>query len=293
MKRAVSLFALAACLMVSVASALSQPLSPLLVETEWLAENGGSGYVRIVDMRAQKEYEAGHIPQAVYLDERTLRNEADRDTYLPVPETFAQQMGAIGVSGEMHVVIYDDQGGRSAARLWYVLNAFGHTQVSLLNGGWLKWKGEGRPVTAETPTIPQARFVPKPAASLSCPSPELLARKPGVVVLDARSPKEFDGSETTRGADRAGRLPGSVNVEWKEAVTGPYLVFKPAEELKRLFAQKGITPDREIVALCGTGGRAAHALFTLKMLGYPKVRIYYGSFLDYIRRPDAPLEKPR
>lgn len=292
MERAKSLLALTVCLLMSMVSTLSQPKPPLLVETEWLAGNGDNRYVRIVDMRAQTEYEAGHIPQAVSLDERTLRNEADRDTYLPAPETFAKQMGEIGVSGETHVVIYDDQGGRSAARLWYVLNAFGHTRVSLLNGGWQKWKGEGRPVKTETPTIPQMRFVPKPIMSLSCPSPELLARKPGVVVLDARSPKEFDGSETTRGADRAGRLPGSVNVEWKEAVTGPYLVFKPAQELKRLFAQKGITPDREIVALCGTGGRAAHALFTLKMLGYPKVRIYYGSILDYIRRPDAPLEKP-
>jgi thiosulfate/3-mercaptopyruvate sulfurtransferase len=275
-----------------MAFALSQPKPPMLVETEWLAKHGESGYVRIIDMRALKDYEAGHIPQAIHLDERSLRNEAERDTYLPMPEKFAKQMGEMGVSGETHVVVYDDQGGRSAARLWYVLNAFGHTRVSLLNGGWQKWKGEGRPATAEIPPIPQALFVPKPVPSLSCPSPELLARKPGVVVLDSRSPKEFDGSELTRGADRAGRLPGSVNVEWKEAVTGPYMVFKSAQELKRLFAQKGITPEREIVALCGTGGRAAHTLFTLKMLGFPKVRVYYGSFLDYIRRPDSPLEKP-
>jgi thiosulfate/3-mercaptopyruvate sulfurtransferase len=80
-------------------------------------------------------------------------------------------------------------------------------------------------------------------------------------------------------------------VEWSENVTGPNQVFKPAAELRKLYAAKGITPDREIITHCASGGRAAQSLFTLKLLGYPKVRVYYGSFSDYTKRPDAPVEK--
>jgi thiosulfate/3-mercaptopyruvate sulfurtransferase len=108
----------------------------------------------------------------------------------------------------------------------------------------------------------------------------MLARKPNVLVLDTRSPMEYKTS----------RIPGAVNVEWKENL-GPEMTFKPATELLKLYEAHGITRDKEIVSHCASGARAAQTLFTLKLLGYPKVRIYYGSFSDYTSRPEAPLEK--
>src|SRR5437762_2237607 len=171
------------------------------------------------------------------------------------------------------------------------MNAYGDYNVSLLNGGWKKWVAEGRSTTTEATNVAPQKFVPKVSPAMSCPATELLRRKPGVVILDVRSPAEYAGSSTSPGAVRAGRIPGAVNVEWKENVTGPEQVFKGAADLRRLYAAKGITPDKEIVTHCASGGRAAQTLFTLKLLGYPHVRIYYGSFADYSARPDAPLER--
>jgi thiosulfate/3-mercaptopyruvate sulfurtransferase len=200
-------------------------------------------------------------------------------------------MSQAGIANDTHVIAYDDQGGKMAARLWYVLNAYGDDHVSLLNGGWNKWTAEGRPTTTRIPVIAPGSFTPRVVPTLTCSSTALLSRQPGVVVLDARSPEEFRGEQTSRGAAKAGRIPGAVNVEWKENVTGPTMVFKPATELLRLYQSKGITPDKEIVTHCASGGRAAQTLFTLKLLGYPHVRIYYGSFADYSQRPEAPIER--
>jgi len=145
------------------------------------------------------------------------------------------------------VVLYDDQGGRSAARLWFVLSAYGHEKVSLVNGGWLKWSAEKRPVATDTPQAVAATFTPRKTPAMVCASPELLARKPDVVVLDTRSDAEFKGEQLSGGAKKTGRIPNSVNVDWKETVTGPYLVFKSAPDLKKLFESKGVTPDKEVV----------------------------------------------
>lgn len=264
----------------------------MLVDSAWVAAHARDTGVRVVDMRGAKAYAAGHIPGAVHIEEGPLRNPEDRFTYLPRPEAFAAMMRQAGIGNGRHVVAYDDQGGKMAARLWYVLGAYGDNRVSLLNGGWNKWTAEGRAISTEAPHVPSARFTPRLVGTLTCPSPTLLARQPGVVVLDARSPTEWSGATVSPGATKAGRIPGAVNVEWKENVTGPEMVFKPASALRAMYAAKGLTPDKRIVVHCASGGRAAQSLFTLKLLGYPHVRIYYGSFADYTSRPDAPVEKP-
>jgi thiosulfate/3-mercaptopyruvate sulfurtransferase len=262
----------------------------LLVTASWVSQHSGDPYVRLVDMRGQEAYAAGHIPSAVRVDEGPLRNPEDRFTYLPKPTDFAEMMERAGIGNRTHVIVYDDQGGKMAARLWYVLNAFGHSHVSLVNGGWNKWIAEKRPTTTDIPTVAKAQFSPRPVNTQTCPSPELLARKPGTVILDARSPEEYLGDKVSPGAAKAGRIPGAVNVEWRENVTGPNLEFKPADDLQTMYAAKGITPGKEIVVHCASGGRAAQSLFTLKLLGYPKIRVYYGSFADYSHRSDAPIE---
>lgn len=264
---------------------------PLLLDTGWVAMHAHDPDVRIVDMRDAAAYAAGHIPGAVHIQEEPLRNPEDRLTYLPRPEALATMMSQAGISNQTHVVAYDDQGGKMAARLWYVLNAYGHNRVSLIDGGWNQWIAEKQPITSEIPAVAPASFVPRVVPTMTCPTTELLARRPGVVILDARSPAEFRGEQTSPGAERAGRIPGAVNVEWKENVTGPTMRFKSREELRKLYASKGITPDKEIVTHCASGGRAAQTLFTLKLIGYPRVRIYYGSFADYSRRREAPVEK--
>jgi thiosulfate/3-mercaptopyruvate sulfurtransferase len=272
-------------------ASVSYAQANLLVEPHWVETHQSSADVRIVDMRDDKAYAAGHIPGAVRVEEGPLRNSEERFTYLPRPETFAAMMVKAGIGNKTQVVIYDDQGGKMAARLWYVMNAFGHSRISLLNGGWNKWTAEKRPTTAEVSVVTPARFTVRETPEMTCALPQFLARKPNVVVLDARSPDEYMGKSLSPNSVKEGRVPGAINVEWKENVAGPNLEFKSADELKRLYTTKGITPDKEIVVHCASGGRAAQSLFTLKLLGYPKVKVYYGSFSDYTSLPDAPIEK--
>jgi thiosulfate/3-mercaptopyruvate sulfurtransferase len=266
----------------------------LLVTTEWLtkeaAKDGAAGNVRVVDVRPAAAYAEGHLPGAVNVPEGPLRDPADKETYLPSPEAYAKLAGAMGLTPETRVVAYDDQGGKSAARLWYVLQAYGHAKASLLDGGFRKWKREARPVSQETSAVTPTVVTPRLTPTLTCPSAELLARKPDVIVLDTRSPEEFWGDTTTPGAAKAGHIPKAYHVDWRENLTGDDLTFKPAADLRKLYAAKGITPDREIIVHCATGGRASVSLFALKLLGYPKVRVYYGSFTDYATR-DAPVQK--
>lgn len=263
----------------------------LLVGTGWVETHEADPDVRIVDMRDEKAYTAGHIPGAVHIEEGPLRNPEERFTYLPRPETFASLMEQAGIGNRTHVIVYDDQGGKMAARLWYVMSAFGHSRISLVNGGWNKWLAEKRTASTTVPTVARTHFMVKATPEMTCALPQLLARKRDVVVLDARSPDEYEGKTVSPNAAKAGRIPGAVNVEWKENVAGPNLEFKPADELRKLYAAKGITPNKEIVVHCASGGRAAQSLFTLKLLGYPKVKVYYGSFTDYSALPDVPIEK--
>jgi len=269
----------AGCLPAWAQSAYPRP--ELLVETSWLASHLSEPDMRLVDMRGGDAYTAGHIPGAIRIEEGPLRNAEDKLSYLPRPEVLASMLGKAGITNTTRVVIYDDRGGLAASRLWYVLNAYGHEKVSLVNGGWTQWTAEKRPTTTEVPAIAAVAFNPKVTPTLGCTAPELLARKPGVVALDARSAAE----------NRLGRVPGAVNVEWKENLTTPAMTFKPAAELKKLYEGKGITPDKEVVTYCASGGRASLSLFSLKLLGYPKVKVYYGSWSDYTTRPEAPVEK--
>lgn len=219
----------------------------LLVEPAWVALHLDDPAVRIVDMRSADPYAAGHIPGAVRMDEGGLRNPEDRLTYLPRPEQLAAMASRAGIGNDTRVVAYDDQGGRMAARLWYVLSAYGHERVSLVNGGWNRWVAEQRPTSKDAPAVTAAKFVPRATPEMTCAASEVLARKPGVVLLDTRSAAEFRGEQATPGAKQPGRIPGAIHLEWKENVTGPHMVFKSGPELRKLYESKGITKDKEII----------------------------------------------
>jgi thiosulfate/3-mercaptopyruvate sulfurtransferase len=152
-----------------------------------------------------------------------------------------------GISNGTHVILYDDQGGRMATRLWYVLNAFGHDRVSVVNGGWPRWLAEDRPTATRSPAPPAGRFTPRENPSMTCPTPQLLAQRPNVVLLDTRSEAEFTGQQVSPGATKAGRIPTSVHVDWRENVSGEHQTFRPAGELRALYEAQGVTPDKEIV----------------------------------------------
>jgi len=279
-------------LVASLASGAQEYAHPdMLVETDWLEAHLNDSEIRIVDVRPAAAYAQGHIKNAVPLEESVLRRDDEQSFYLPPAADVAALLSRLGIGNATRVVVYDDVGGPQAARLWFVLDHYGHERVSLLNGGWRKWVKEGRPVSTEPASYSRAAFTigtPRPTVCSAASVVESL-KNPQVVVLDARSPEEYRG-ERVQGK-RGGHIPGAINVDWRMNLTGgDVTVFKSAEELRRLYTSLGITPDKEIITYCHSGGRAAHALFTLRLLGFTRARNYYGSWQEWSGREDLPAE---
>jgi thiosulfate/3-mercaptopyruvate sulfurtransferase len=263
----------------------------LLAETAWLAQHLNDTDLRIVDMRSEGAYRKGHLPGAVHLDWKALKD-PDNELYVIPPEKFSTLMSQLGISNDTTVVGYDDQGGLGPARLWWVLDYYGHRNAKVLNGGWNKWAKENHPVTTEVPPPPPAQFSVNIDAGKVCLVEELLAdmKRPNVVIVDARSAAEYSGFDVQ--AKRGGHIPGTLNIDWVRNVTNDALkTFKPAPELRKMYVAAGVTPDKEIIVHCHTGVRAAHTIFTLTLLGYNQLRNYDGSWQEWGNRPDLPIAR--
>ena len=260
-----------------------------LVETDWVAAHAADANVRIVDMR-QNGFDAGHVPGAVYLSPVAIRDAQHPPTFLPSPAAFGTLMATLGISDATRVVVYDERGGIYGARLWWILNYFGHSNVALVNGGWLKWTAEHRPVTTESTRLSDARFTPKPQPKWIATASDVVSaiNKPGVKIVDARTQNEIDGKDL-RNIKRGGFVPSSVPVYWEDLLDPQQKTFKPADELKKIYEDRGILPSQEVIAYCQVGMRASVDLFALHLIGYDKLRNYYGAWEEWGNRDDLPL----
>lgn len=260
-----------------------------LVETEWVAAHAYDANVRVVDMR-QTGYEAGHVPGAVYLSPVAIRDANAPPTFLPSPVAFEQLMAKLGIGNATRVIAYDERGGIYAARLWWILNYFGHQNVALMNGGWVKWTTEQRATPKDAPAVPAVTFTAKPRPRWIATATDVVASidKPGVKIVDARTVAEIEGREL-RNIKRGGFVPSSVPVYWEDLLVMPQRVFKPADELKQIFEARGILPSHDVIAYCQVGMRASVDLFALHLIGYDKLRNYYGAWEEWGNRDDLPL----
>src|SRR5438876_1541165 len=262
-----------------------------LVETDWLAAHAADANIRIVDMRGQQgAFAAGHIPGAVPLSPVAIR-EADRPpTFLPTPAEFEASMARLGIGDATRVIVYDERGGIYAARLWWILNYFGHSNVALMNGGWIKWTAEKRATVTDAAATRAGRFTAKPQPRWVATASDVVAAigKPGVAIVDARTTAEIEGKDL-RNIKRGGFVPSSVPVYWEDLLDLPQRTFKPADELKKIYEERGIVPSQEVIAYCQVGMRASVDLFALHLLGYDKLRNYYGAWEEWGNRDDLPL----
>src|SRR5262249_31633893 len=181
-----------------------------LVETDWVAAHGSDPAVRIVDMR-RSGYDAGHVPGAVYLAPEAIRDAKNPPTFLPSLPQFEQMSAKLGISNATRVVVYDERGGIYAARLWWILNYFGHSNVALMNGGWIKWTAEQRPGTTAVSAAPAAAFTAHPQPRWLATAADVVAAidKPATRIVDARTQAEIDGVDL-RNIRRGGFVPSSV-----------------------------------------------------------------------------------
>jgi thiosulfate/3-mercaptopyruvate sulfurtransferase len=222
----------------------------LLAEPDWLWEHRDDPDVRVIDCAALEAYRRAHIPGAVGLPVNTYIKNPDDDAFVMTPDQFKALMERLGVSDGTTIVTYDDNNALVAARLWWVLNYYGHTNAKVLNGGWHRWLTEGRPITFhQTQPAAPGSFTPRVNESLNCRLDDLAARvgKAGVGILDVRTDEEWLGTNN-RGNKRAGHVPGAVHLEWLNFVTrDDHRMFKPADELRAMLREVGIHPEQEVV----------------------------------------------
>jgi thiosulfate/3-mercaptopyruvate sulfurtransferase len=285
-------FALA--LAAQAASGYARP--DLLVETAWLASRTADAGLRIVDLRP-RGYDDGHIPGAVWLDNNWIRNPKTPPDFLPTPAEFEALMARLGIGPATRVVAYDERGGIYATRLWWILNYYGHTNVAVLNGGWVKWTLEQRGVSKDVPAVTaQTPFRVKASVTRHATASDVLAaiNKPGVKIVDARTEAEIDGKDL-RGIKRGGFIESSVAVYWEDTLDPTTKAFKSAAEITKLYRDKGILPSDEVITYCQVGMRASHDLFALALIGHDlgKLRNYYGSWEEWGNRDDTPIRTRR
>jgi len=279
----------------------------LLVETDWLADRLRYPDLVIVDMDIPQAHAKAHIPGAVSAGPNyNVKSTADPRVVAP-PEQAKQHFESLGIGDGTPVVVYDNNRSNASARLWWVLRYYGHDNVRVLNGGWLKWTREGRPIEV-TPSArggqsysyrqpPAARrrpFTPRPQEAMLDTVETLKAAigQPGEAVWDVRAADEYAGTNA-RGNKRVGHVPGAVHMEWVDVVNEADHTFRPPGEIARLLQQAGLSPEQRVHTYCQGGIRAAHSAFTLALMGFPRVRMYDGSMGEWANRDDTPLEMPR
>lgn len=265
----------------------------LLVDTAWLAQHLDDSTVRIVDMRA-RGYADGHIPAAVFLDNNWIRNPKAPPAFLPSPAEFEALMAKLGISNTTRVIAYDERGGIYATRLWWIMNHYGHSNVAVLDGGWVKWTAEQRPTTTMAPAIAATKFSVKPGTVKVATADQVKAaiNDPKIKLIDARTQNEIDGKDL-RSIRRGGYIESSIPIYWEDTLDAATRTFKPAADIARLYRDKGITANDEVIVYCQIGMRAAHDLFTLALIGHDLTRLsnYYGSWEEWGNREDTPIKQ--
>ncbi len=276
-----------------------------LISTAWLADHLGAPDVRIVEAtwfmpatgkKGHDAYESGHIPGAVFFD---LDEIADTDNplphMLPSPIKFASKVRKLGLGNGNRIIVYDRAAGSSAAaRVWWMFRAFGHQEISLLDGGMGKWTAEHRPTDDQPPVTRERHFLSRFDESLVRGKMQMLANLDShqETVIDARSTGRFKGEEPEPWPHKkVGHIPGALNLPWPELIDPDSKTFLPIEQIRDKFATAGITGDKPIVASCGSGVTACMLAFGLYLTGRTDVAIYDGSWAEWGLADDTPVAR--
>ena len=272
-----------------------------LVSTDWLHRHINDPDIRVVDAsyhlpatgrNAKAEYAEARIPGAVFFD---IDEIANCDTLLPhmlpSPEKFSSRVRALGLGDGNRIVIYDASGLFSAARVWWMFRVYGHDEVSVLDGGFAKWRSEDRPMS-DLPEIGRERhFTARYNSMMVRDVQQVLAAcaSGSEQIVDARSPRRFTAAEPEPQADlRGGHIPGSLNLPYA-TLFGEDGLFLQGPLLRTLFEDAGIDLKKPVITTCGSGVTAAVLALGLHLLGHRNVSLYDGSWSEWGSREDLPI----
>lgn len=245
----------------------------------------------VVDTRPAESFAQGHIPGAVHLDlwgfSLIDTDEAPRAAFLWMIHHVLEQRG---ISAARPVVVYDDTTGMRAARVFWFLEYFGHPDARVLDGGFEAWLDAKLAVTRDASVPKAVQWPASPVADRAASRHDVALRleSPGAVILDTRSDDEHTGRVVR--AKRGGAIPGAVHVEWSRNLADDGSM-RPADELRRMYEAAGVTSDKEVITYCQGGYRAAHAYLALRLLGYPQVRNYLGSWKEWGDHEELPIAR--
>ncbi len=271
----------------------------VLVSTQWVDEHKNDPGIRIVEVDVDTSaYEHGHIPGAIAWNWQTQLCDTVRRDIIS-KEDFEKLMSESGIEPDTTVILYGDNNNWFAAWAFWQLKIYGHKSVKLMNGGRKKWLSEGRELTKEVPKVPRTNYKAQdPDLSIRAMMQDVYKamENKSAVLVDVRSPAEFTGEilappglpETCQ---RGGHIPGAKNIPWG-LVCNEDGTFKSADELKKIYAEKGVTEDKPVIAYCRIGERSSHTWFVLKyLLGYKDVRNYDGSWTEWGNMVGVPVER--
>ena len=271
-----------------------------LVDTDWVAANGGDDGVRLVEVDVDtSSYDSGHIFGAVGWNwETQLSDGVRRD--IASPEQWKDLLENSGISADTHVILYGDNNNWFAAFAYWQFKLGGHDRVSLMNGGRFKWELEGRELTTDPTDVERSTYEAgeaNPSLRILQPDVRAAVGDGSTVLVDVRSPAEFTGEilappGLAELAQRGGHIPGADNVPWLTAVNEADGTFKSADELQEIYGSRGATGDAPVITYCRIGERSAHTWFALhELLGVGNVRNYDGSWTEWGSMINVPIER--
>ncbi len=283
----------------------------LLVSTDWLAEYLSDENVRVFESTVflgfrdgggyliesgRAAYDAGHIPGAGFLDlQDDFSDNAQQLRFMmPSAQDFAAAAGGHGISETSKLILYDRAGSQWAARLWWMFRSMGCANAAVLDGGWVRWVAEGRPVATAAPDYAPTTFNPMPDSARFADLDEIKSfletgGRGDSCLINALALEQHSGADGGRRYGRAGHIPGSTNVPSVALIDPATGLYRPAEDLAKMFVEAGADKGQRVLLYCGGGIAASNDALALSLLGYQDVAVYDGSMSEYAADPSLPL----
>ena len=265
---------------------------PLVIEPAQLTPLLGEANLLVLDLSQPQTHTQAHVPGAIFLPfQHLMAGIAPAPGKLPSVDHLSQLFSAIGLTPETHVVAYDDEGGGWAGRLIWTLDMIGHQRYSYLNGGIHAWIADQQPVETEQNAPQPTEYVANIVGDMSVEKEEIIANLGGdqMVIWDARSPGEYAGTKVN--AAKAGHIPGARNYEWTRAMDRDNaLRIRDLDAIKSELSAIGITEDKTIITHCQSHHRSGFTYLLGKVLGFPNIKAYPGSWGEWGNSEDTPVE---